>query len=132
LACFLQFREVPRLPRLRTQVIFKVMKRQLIAVIVMFAIGLQGSLVAFAAASVSMPSDCAMLAASQSESSHKSCCPSGLHTASCCLDTCLATAAVAAPPAPLAWYGGAAPAVQFHMASFSSRGDSPLIRPPIL
>lgn len=108
------------------------MKRQLIAVIVMLGIGLQGSLVAVAAASASMRSDCATAAASQSDPSHTSCCPSGLHTASCCLDACLATVAVAASPTPLVWNDRTAPALQSHTTSFSSRGDSPLIRPPIL
>jgi hypothetical protein len=107
------------------------MKRQLIALIVMLALGLQGSLVAFAAASALMSSDCASSAASQ-DTSHKSCCPSGLHTASCCLDACVATVAITMSPATLVWYGRTAPALQFRSASFSSRGDSPLIRPPIL
>jgi hypothetical protein len=119
------------LPRRVARVIFKFVKRQLIALIVILALGLQGSLVAFAAASASMPSDCASSAASQ-DTSQKSCCPKGLHPASCCLDACVATVAVAMSPATLIWYRRTAPALQFRTASFSSRGDSPLIRPPIL
>ena len=50
----------------------------------------------------------------------------------CCLDACLSTVAVTVSPASLIWYGHTAPALQFRTTSFSSRGDSPLIRPPIL
>lgn len=108
------------------------MKRQLIALIVMLAVGLQGSLVAFAAVAPLNQSDCQIAAESRADASRDSCCPNGLHTASCCLDVCLATAAVTVSPASLVWYGRTAPARQFHTTSFSSRGDSPLIRPPIL
>jgi hypothetical protein len=104
------------------------MKRQLIALIVILALGLQGSLVAFAASA--MVSDCTTSAASPDTS--KSCCPSGLHTASCCLDVCLATVAVTVSPASLVWYGRKDRALPFHTAIFASHGDSPLIRPPIL
>jgi hypothetical protein len=108
------------------------MKRQLIALIVILALGLQGSVAAFAAASEMMSSDCTTSSVGQSDTSHKSCCPSGLHTASCCLDACLATVAVAMSPGSSVWYGRSARALPIHTATFSSRGDAPLIRPPIL
>jgi hypothetical protein len=107
------------------------MKRQLIALIVMLAIGLQGSMVAFAAVAPLMQPDCQISTESQ-DVAHKSCCPSGLHAASCCLDACLAAVAITASPTILVWYRLKAPTLQFQTVSFSSRGDSPLIRPPIL
>jgi len=106
------------------------MKRQLIALIVMLALGLQGSLVALAAAEPQM-ANCKTLAESQNVA-HKGCCPSGLHTASCCLDACLSAVAVTVSPASLVWYGRIGRAQTFRTVIFSSRGDSPLIRPPIL
>jgi len=107
------------------------MKRQFITFVVMLAIGLQGSLIAFAGTAALMQSDCQTSADSQ-DFAQKSCCPSGIHTASCCLDACLADVAIAASPASLAWYSGTVPVPQLRIAAFFSRGDSPLIRPPIL
>jgi hypothetical protein len=108
------------------------MKRQLIALMMILALGLQGSLVAFAAAPL-MQSDCQTSAQSQ-DVADKSCCPRGVHTTSCCSDACPAAlaAAVAASSTPLIWDNRTAPALQFGTAFFLSRGDSPLIRPPIL
>jgi hypothetical protein len=106
------------------------MKRQLIALIVMLALGLQGSLVALAAAAPQV-ADCQTPAQSQ-DVAHKPCCPSGLHTASCCLDACPSGVAVTASPASLVWYGRTVRALLFLTANFSSRGETPLIRPPIL
>ena len=91
------------LPRRAARVILKLMKRQLIALIAMLALGLQGSLVALAAAAPPM-ADCQTPAHSQ-DVVHKSCCPSGLHTASCCLDACLSAVAVTVTPAPLVYTG---------------------------
>jgi hypothetical protein len=109
------------------------MKRQLIALIVILALGLQGSLVAFAAAGLLMQSDCQSSAQTQ-DVADKSCCPRGVHTTSCCSDACPAAvaAAVAASPAPLIWDNRTTPALRFGTPFFLSRGDSPLIRPPIL
>jgi hypothetical protein len=109
------------------------MKRQLIALIMILAIGLQGSLAAFGAATPVMQSDCQTAAESQDVTA-KSCCPSGVHTASCCSDACpaAATAAVSASPTSLILHSRTAPVLQVGTASFLSRGDSPLIRPPIL
>jgi hypothetical protein len=59
------------------------MKSQLIAVIVMLAIGLQGSVVAFAGTSPLMSTDCQTAAISHSGASQDSCCPKGQHTMSC-------------------------------------------------
>jgi hypothetical protein len=106
------------------------MKRQFITFIVMLVIGLQGSLTAFAAAPL-MQSDCENSASSQ-DNAHKSCCPSGVHTASCCLDVCVAAMAITASPASLVGYQRGATTPQKRLCTFFSRGDSPLIRPPIL
>jgi len=110
------------------------MKRQLIALIVMLAIGLQGSLVAFAGISPLMTTDCQTAGASHSGSSQGSCCPKGHHTMSCCLEACVGTVAgaVMATPRVLKSVGSQPLLQQFLSTRFSSRGDSPLIRPPIL
>jgi hypothetical protein len=111
------------------------MKRQLIAVIVMLAIGLQGSIVAFAGISPLMSTDCQTAAISHSGASQDSCCPKGQHTMGCCcLEACVGTVAGAVTTLPQvpAWFGSATLVPQFLSTRFSSRGDSPLIRPPIL
>jgi hypothetical protein len=105
------------------------MKRQVIALLVLLAIGLQGSASAFA--SPAMQSDCATAAVSP-DNSQNSCCPSGQHSTSCCLDACVVAVGITAPPTFSIWHGLTAQTLQFHLMTFSSRGDSPLIRPPIL
>jgi hypothetical protein len=107
------------------------MKRRLIALIAMLVIGLQSSLVAFAASPL-MSTDCQTAAAAQSDASENSCCPKGQQTMSCCLVACLTAAAVAVSPASSLWYGRTASALPSSSMAFSSRGDMPLIRPPIL
>jgi hypothetical protein len=99
------------------------MKRQLIAVILMLAIGLQGSIAAFAATAPSMSTGC---------QSADACCPKGQRAMSCCLDLCLANVGVTVAPTTLAWYARPAAILPARISTFSSRGDSPLIRPPIL
>jgi hypothetical protein len=118
-------------PRYRAKIGY--MKRQLIALAMILAVGLQGSLTAFAAGIPVMQADCQTSAESQSVAD-KACCPSGAHTASCCSDACLAaaTAAVSASPTSLIWHNRTAPVLQVGAPAFFSRGDSPLIRPPIL
>jgi hypothetical protein len=110
------------------------MKRQLIAFIVMLAIGLQGSVVAFARISPLMSMDCQTPLVSHSGAPQDSCCPKGQHTMSCCLEACVGTVAgaVMTMPQALNWLGSATLIPQFLSTRFSSRGDSPLIRPPIL
>jgi hypothetical protein len=110
------------------------MKRQLIAAIVMLAIGLQGSVVALAGISPLMSTDCQTDAISHSGASLDSCCHKGQHTMSCCLGACTATVAGAVTTLPqvLTWFGSAPLVPQFLSTRFSSGGDSPLIRPPIL
>jgi hypothetical protein len=110
------------------------MKRQLIALIVMLAISLQGSIVAFAGISPSMATHCQTAGNSYSAASQDSCCPSGQHTMSCCLQVCVGTiaGAVTTTPQVLSWLGFATLLPQSLATRFSSRGDSPLIRPPIL
>jgi hypothetical protein len=104
------------------------MKRQLIAVILMLAVGLQGSIAAFAATSPSMSTDCQ----SSSSDAKDACCPKGQFAMSCCLDLCLINVGVTVSPATLAWYVRPAAILPARISTFSSRGDSPLIRPPIL
>jgi hypothetical protein len=108
------------------------MKRQLIALGMILAIGLQGSLVTFAAPVLLMQSDCQTSARGQ-HAADKSCCPS-VHTRNCCADACPAAAAVAIAfsPTSLICYSRSAPALRLGTSFFLSRGDTPLIRPPIL
>jgi hypothetical protein len=102
--------------------------RQIIALVLMFAVCLQTAPTLFAAAP-QMPSECQTASEVHSD---RSCCPGGVHTASCCLDACLMAASVSAPSLPLVWNGHSAFDPQFQDSAFSSRGDAPLIRPPIL
>jgi hypothetical protein len=110
------------------------MKRQLIALIVMLAIGLQGSVVAFAGISPLMSTDCQTSLVSQAVASQDSCCPKGQHAMGCCLEACVGTVACAVTTTPqvLNRVGSTTLLPQFLSTRFSSRGDSPLIRPPIL
>jgi hypothetical protein len=109
-------------------------KRQFIAAIVMLAIGLQGSVVAFAGISPVMSTDCQTASISHSDAAQDSCCPRGQHSMDCCLEACTGTVAGAVTMAPQAlnWHGHTMLLPQFRSTDFSSRGDSPLIRPPIL
>jgi hypothetical protein len=110
------------------------MKRQLIAILVMLVIGLQSSVVAFAGISPLMSTDCQTAANSHSDASQDSCCPKGQRTMSCCLEACAGTiaGAVTTTTQALNWHVHATFLPQFRSTHFSSRGDSPLIRPPIL
>jgi hypothetical protein len=110
------------------------MKRRLVALIMMLAIGLQSSVVAFAGISPIMSTDCQTAGVSHSDASQDSCCPTGQRTLSCCLEACAGTVAgaVTMTPQALNWHGHATLLPQLRTTHFSSRGDSPLIRPPIL
>jgi hypothetical protein len=108
------------------------MKRQLIALILMLAIGLQGSVAAFAGTAPLMSTDCQTTAMAHSGASQDSCCPTGQRAMSCCLDLCLSTMGAAVSPIALTWVIPPSELQVIKPAIFSSRGDSPLIRPPIL
>jgi hypothetical protein len=106
------------------------MPRTVISIMLMLVIALQGSVAAFADIAP-LRADCASAAESHLAAAHPTCCGSGSHAMNCCPDTCSPTVAIAASTAQFIWYGRSAPAVHFRTTSFSSRGDSPLIRPPI-
>jgi hypothetical protein len=106
------------------------MKREFTVLILMLVIGLQGSLAAFAATSPLMSTDCQSTAAVPSE--QDSCCPKGQHAMSCCLDLCLSTLGATVSPITLSWFDRPSNQLATKPAIFTSRGDSPLIRPPIL
>jgi hypothetical protein len=108
------------------------MKRELIALILILAIGLQGYMAAFAATSPLMSADCQTTAATHADAAQDSCCPKGQHAMSCCLDLCLSTVGATVSPIGLSWFYRPSEPVTSKPAIFSSRGDSPLIRPPIL
>jgi hypothetical protein len=98
----------------------------------MLAIGLQGSLAAFAATSPVVSTDCQTAAPAHADAAQDSCCRKAQHAMSCCLDLCLSTVGTIASPVALTWFDRPSEAVATKPAIFSSRGDSPLIRPPIL
>jgi len=110
------------------------MKRQLIALIVMLTIGLHRPVIAFAGISPLMSTDCQSTVVSHSDATQDSCCPKGQHTMGCCLEACVGAVAgaVTTTPQVLNWRGSATLLPQFLSTRFASRGDSPLIRPPIL
>jgi hypothetical protein len=108
------------------------MKREIIALILILAIGLQGSMAAFAATSPLMSADCQTTAIVHSDASQDSCCPKGQHAMSCCLDLCLSTVGATVSPVALALFAAPGELQVATSSIFSSRGDSPLIRPPIL
>lgn len=108
------------------------MKRQLIVMILMLAIGLQGSVAAFSVTSPLMPTDCQTTAGDHSGALQDSCCPKGQRAMNCCLDLCLSAVGAAVLPVALTWFIPPTELLAAKPAIFSSRGDSPLIRPPIL
>jgi hypothetical protein len=108
------------------------MKRELTALILMLVIGLQGSVAAFAATSPLMSTACQTTAMDHSDASQDSCCPKGQRAMSCCLDLCLSTVGATVSPIALTWFTPPSELMATKPAIFSSRGDSPLIRPPIL
>jgi hypothetical protein len=120
------------LRRFPVPVKLQVMKREFTALILMLAIGLHGSLAAFAAISPSMSTSCQNTAVAHSDSSQDSCCPKGQSAMSCCLDLCLSTMGASVTPIALTWFAPPAELPAAKSAIFYSRGDSPLIRPPIL
>jgi hypothetical protein len=115
------------------------MEHRLFTFLLILAIGLQGPAVAFGSsfamadsASMQMPSDCAMVVGARSHRGHMACCPHGQTHARACLGTCLAAVGITTSLNSVVWQIDPPPAVQSRASDFSSRGDSPLIRPPIL
>jgi hypothetical protein len=108
------------------------MKREFIALIFVLAIGLQGTMAAVAATSSLMSTDCQTATMAHSGASQDSCCPKGQRAMSCCLDLCLSTVGATVSPTALTWFSPPAKLQTAKSSIFSSRGDSPLIRPPIL
>jgi hypothetical protein len=110
------------------------MTRQLIALLVMLAIGLQGSVAAFAGIAPLTSTDCQTSLVAHSDASQDPCCPKDQHRVGCCLEACVGTVAgaVTTTPQALKWLKAETLLPQFLSTRFSSRGDSPLIRPPIL
>jgi hypothetical protein len=108
------------------------MKRKLIALILVLAIGLHGTMTALATTSPLMSADCHTTAMTHSGASQDSCCPKGQRAMSCCLDLCLSTVGATVSPIALTWFSPATKLQAAKSSIFSSRGDSPLIRPPIL
>ena len=100
----------------------------------LLAFGLQGSL-ALAAADRSMELDCQMSGEESSVNVHSACCRGGKTSMKCSLDICMAAITiVTAHQTPVALTGSRQSTLiaKFPLQRFSSRGDSPLIRPPIL
>lgn len=108
------------------------MKRELIALVLMLVIGLQGSVAAFASTSPLMSSDCQTTAIAHSHAAQDSCCPKGQRAMSCCLDLCLSSVGATMTPIAVTLICAPATLKAAKPPIFFSRGDSPLIRPPIL
>ena len=106
------------------------MKRQLIAILVLLALVLQGPMATFASPSARATGDkaCPM---GISGSSAKSCCAHHAHVTSCCLDECASIIAMSLATPPLTWQAFSQPVLPSEKAALASRDDAPLIRPPI-
>ena len=104
------------------------MKRQVIAILLLLALVLQGPVVAFASPSAAAAQACPM---GISDSSAKSCCTHHAHVMSCCLDECASVIAVPVATAYLTWQSFSQPVLTSEKAALASREDAPLIRPPI-
>ncbi len=107
------------------------MKRELIALILMIAVSLQGSMVASASISPLTSADCHTSATSHADAALDSCCPKGQRAMSCCLDLCLETAGATMSPTGLTLFAGPAELQAAKSPLFCSRSDPLLIRPPI-
>jgi hypothetical protein len=116
----------------RTEVKLLGMKRELIALILVVLVGLQGSMAAFASSSPLMSPDCEVAVTTQGHGSQDSCCPNGQQSMSCCIDLCLSTALATTFPVAMTLSTQGAVLPLARPTIFCSRGDSPLIRPPIL
>lgn len=123
----------------RPRVILKTVKRPLLTFLLVLVLGVQGPLVAYASSvadasrvgsgvSTGTP---ASPAEAQSQATPDSCCPGGGPAGNCCFTSCLASAGALASPVPVRWVGRALPPIVPDAPSFTSRGDAPLIRPPI-
>jgi hypothetical protein len=110
------------------------MKRRLLALVFMLAVGLQSSVIAVAAITPVRSTDCHGMGMSHPDAARHSCCPKGQHTMSGCLEACCATVAgpVSATTQTVDRPASATQPPDFRTTHISSRGDSPLIRPPIL
>ncbi len=100
--------------------------------ILMIAIGLQGSMAASASISPLTSAHCHTSAMSHAEAAQESCCPKGQRAMSCCLDLCLETSAAPMSPTGLTLVAGPAELQAAKSPIFCSRSDPLLIRPPIL
>jgi hypothetical protein len=113
------------------------MKRRLIALWVVLAIVLQGPMVAYA--STAPNAGCAMMqhrgavpAAAHHDGTRKPCCPDSAPTATCCISGFEVAAGPVNFSLPTRLAAYAIPLARPLAVAFASRGDSPLIRPPIL
>jgi hypothetical protein len=108
------------------------MQRQLIAILVLLALVLQGSLVTLAAPSAGAGAACPMgISVSAMSGEQESCCAHQAHVTSCCLDECAAVVAVPPSAAHLTWQAFSQPLLPSLNATLVSRDEAPLIRPPI-
>lgn len=105
------------------------MKRQVIAILLLLALVLQGPVVAFASPSAAAAAQACPMGIS--DSSAKSCCTHHAHVMSCCLDECASVIAVPLATAYLTRQSFSQPVLASDKAALASREDAPLIRPPI-
>lgn len=111
------------------------MRRRILSLLLVIALGLQAPLASFGAAllasgdtgSSMMFSGCPMAAAHHIDRSKKSCCPDRERTAGCCM----IVVGMMSSAVPFVRQPHFAAVFRFRIPAFTSRGDAPLIRPPI-
>lgn len=104
------------------------MKRQMVAILVLLALVLQGSAAAFATPSGGADAICTM---GIGDGSTQSCCTHHSHVTSCCLDECASVMAAPFATTHFTWIAFSPTVLPSNNAELVSREDAPLIRPPI-
>jgi hypothetical protein len=111
------------------------MNRRFVALLLVFAIGLQAPIVAYAAAviptgsALTTPADCPGRVPGHSNTD-TSCCTQGALASACCAGSIVFATVVSFPVLPPALAGAPAPAAA-HSVSFATESPGPELRPPI-
>jgi hypothetical protein len=122
-----------------SRAILPTVNRRLLALLLVLALGVQGPLVAYASTVADAETvGCGLAtgtpaspADAQSHAAPDSCCPGGAPGAGCCFTLCLVSAGATGPTVLVHGYSRAVPPTRPIALAFTSRGDAPLIRPPI-
>lgn len=117
------------------------MKRSLFTFLLVLVLGAQGPLAAYAsrvADGITVGSVLAVGGPDSTAGAHSSyatpdsCCPGGGPGANCCFTLCLTSAGAMECPVLTRGYSRTLLPIRSDAPAFTSRGDAPLIRPPIL